>query len=179
MNDIMSCYLHGSYEGYFNVRLEYTILDMDQRARALFLNGYQFGKNIKNENHKFSNDSYLENRNTFITIMGYRAATEGLTLSSQLLKGKDKEAFETGYKVGLQVKDGKTEQLDGNDLCIYASVMGYEINDESYNLCVDIFRDEIRSSFRKGHNIGRICQKIQDTVVEEINNQKYKRFGAR
>ena len=104
-NDIYSFYTKGREEGYFNVRLESSILKKNQETRQVFLSGYKLGRQIrKNEELSETEDSkqlYIQRRSAYITSMGYKAACDGYSVDSSSLNDEDKNAFELGYNAGV------------------------------------------------------------------------------
>lgn len=175
MNDVVAAYIKGRQEGFFNVRLEYSILEKNQQSRAFFAQGYQIGKSNRqqesiNESEGQKND-YDLNRKAYITIMGYRAASKGETVNSLLLKGDDKVAFEEGYKVGLLHKNGNMNQISLKDLETYLMITGYEITDESYLVYLDMLKDNDGLMFNRGHKVNVICKNIHDDAINELKNR--------
>lgn len=176
MNDTVAAYIKGRQEGYFNVRLEYTILDMNQQSRAFFAKGYHIGKqNRYAESIKEAKDqknNYVNNRKAYITVMGYKAASKGDTVNSALLKGDDKIAFEEGYKVGLLHKNGNMDQIKAGSLETYLMVTGYEINDESYFVYLDMLKDYGGGVFQIGRNVRVLCDSIRDAAIKELQENQ-------
>lgn len=176
MSDTVDAYIRGRQEGYFNVRLEYTILNMDQQSRGFFAKGYHIGKQNRqvesiNESETQKNN-YIKNRKAYITIMGYKAASKDDTVNSTLLKGDDKVAFEEGYKVGLLHKNGNMDQIKAESLETYLMVTGYEINEESYLVYLDMLKDYGGMIFQKGHAVRVLCDGIRNVAINELNQNK-------
>lgn len=103
MGDIISFYIKGRKEGYFDVRLE-SVLNEDKATREVFLKGYQLGKAVRKgeELNETEEDKllFLKKRTAYITSIGYKAASEGYPVDVLGLKGADKEAFDIGYSAG-------------------------------------------------------------------------------
>lgn len=176
MSETVNAYIKGRQEGYFNVRLDYSILDMDQQARAFFAKGYHIGR--QNRQAETANEStgqkkiYASNRKAYITIMGYKAACQAETVNSSLLKGEDKVAFEEGYKVGLLYKNGSIDQINSESLGTYLMITGYEINDESYLVYLDMLKENGGLVFQRGHNVNILCNRIKAASINELNENQ-------
>ena len=176
MSDIIKAYVTGKQEGYFNVRLDYSILEENQQCRAFFMSGYKSGKIKRQKETVKESDtgkkSYNQNREAYITIMGYRASFDNWSVDSLLLKGKDKTAFEDGYQIGLLCKRGKLSERKGEDLETYMMITGYEINEESFRVYLDMLKKESSVLFSRGHNVKILCEDIKKSAIEELNNKQ-------
>ncbi len=175
MNDKLEAYVTGKQEGYFNVRLDYSILDADQECRAFFMTGYRAGKvkRLREIEDKESVDAkrFDKVRKTYITVMGYKASFEDYTVDSALLKGEDKEAFEDGYQIGLLCKLGKIFEIKGEDLETYMMIAGYEINEESFLVYLELLKAKKAGMFHTGHEVRKICEDIRKSSITELNNK--------
>ena len=175
MNDKLEVYVIGKQEGYFNVRLDYSILDADQECRAFFMTGYRAGK-VKRLREIDNKESIDENRfdkvrKAYITVMGYKASFESYTVDSALLKGDDKEAFEDGYQIGLLCKLGKNFEIKGEDLETYMMIAGYEISEEIFPVYLDLLKAKKASMFHRGHDARKICEDIRKASIIELKNK--------
>lgn len=173
MNDIISYYVKGSQEGYFGVRLDTSILNQDNKARAFFVSGYQFGKSIMKKG--FEKSQYENNRTMYITIMGFKTAAEGYSMNSSLLKGEDKKCFEDGYRVGTIYKEGSINQASPEDFGIYSAAMGFEAHDDGFNVYADLLDEELQASFHTGHSVNTLCNKLQDEAINKLNESQLKK----
>ncbi len=176
MNDIVSYYVKGSKEGYFGVRLDNSILKQDNKARAFFVSGYQFGKSIMKKGTEKS--KYEFNRKMYITIMGFKTAAEGYSMGSSLLKGDDKKSFEDGYRAGLIYKEGNINQASPEDFEIYSVAMGYEAKDDGFDVYADLLDEKVKANFHTGHNINILCNRIQDEAINKLNEGQIKKYQA-
>ena len=180
MNDVVAAYVRGRQEGYFNVRLDSSILDMNQQSRAFFAKGYHIGKKnrkIESINEtKSQNNEYIENRKAYITIMGYKSACQGETVNSSLLKGVDKISFEDGYKVGLLHKNDKIDQINPESLETYLMITGFDITDESYSVYLDMLKDYSGLVFARGHKVSDICKGIYNSAIKELKDNQLNIF---
>ena len=180
MNDLITSYLKGREEGYFNARLGFDILNHNQQSRAFFAKGYQIGKTTRrieeiNETEASINN-YIESRKVYITIIGYKSSYEdNCFANSQMLREEeDKRAFERGSNIGLACKNNNLSELNEDDLRIYAAIVGYNnaMNDvPNYSF---IIREEDRYEFQKGYNVGQICKDIKRDAIEELNATQIK-----
>lgn len=103
MGDIISFYIKGRKEGYFDVRLE-SVLNEDRSTREVFLKGYQLGRMIrKKEEVNESEDErnlYNQKRQAYIMAIGFKTSNEGYPADASALRGDDKNTFELGYNAG-------------------------------------------------------------------------------
>lgn len=175
MDDKISYYIKGSQEGYFDVRLEKSILVQDHEVRSFFLNGYKFGKSMRKskDSNKYKYDEY---RKSYITIMGFKAATEGCTMDSSLLKGDEKKAFDDGFRVGLLSKEEKTNQLSTDEYSIYAMAMGYEAHEEGFSVYLDIINENIKPIFHTGYSINKLCNDIEKKAIDHLNESQFRNY---
>ena len=183
MNDMIEAYVTGKQEGYFNTRLDYSILDGDQKCRMLFMSGYKSGKLQRQKEigngDEVSNRTYNQIRKTYITVMGYKASFENYTVDSALLKGKDGEAFDEGYQIGLLCKLGKISEIRGEDLETYIMITGHEINEESYLVYLDMLKSKSAGLFQRGHEVKKICANIRKSAINELNDKQLDMFMNR
>ncbi len=117
-NKVYSFYIIGRREGYLDVRLE-PVLKESRDIRAVYLKGYQLGKQIrKNEELKETEqekEAYLEKRRAYLISMGYEVAREGLLADSSALKEEDKAIYEMGIKAGRlcnKIEYEATKEID-------------------------------------------------------------------
>ena len=175
MNDKLEAYVTGKQEGYFNVRLDYSILDEDQQCRAFFMTGYQSGKAQRLKESKseqpVDKKKFEKARKAYITVMGYKASFENYTVDSALLKGDDQEAFDSGYQIGLLCKLGKIFEIKGEDLETYMMIAGYEINEESFRVYLDMLKARKASMFHTGYEVRKKCEDIRKSSIAELNNK--------
>ncbi|MBQ6546508.1 MAG: hypothetical protein IJL74_00735 [Bacilli bacterium] len=176
MNDVVESYVIGKQEGYFNVRLEYSILEEDQQCREFFVSGYRSGKKARQREASKESDSRKKKfnsiRKSYITIMGYKAAKENYTVDSLLLKGDDNTAFEEGYQIGLLCKLGKNDALNGEELDTYVMITGYETTKEGYAVYLDMLKGKAGEMFELGYKVKTLCDDIKESAIEELNNKQ-------
>ena len=108
MGDIISFYIKGRKEGYFDVRLE-SVLNEDRSTREVFLKGYQLGKMIRKREEANETETeknlYNQRRQAYIMAIGFKASNEGYPVDASSLRGEDKDNFELGYNTGKLCND--------------------------------------------------------------------------
>lgn len=184
MNDIVSAYLKGREEGYFNVRLGYEILYSNPQTRAFFGKGYKMGEKTREIERQHESESektsYEQHRKAYITIIGYRSVSENYIADSGMLKNEeDARAFEQGCKIALAYKDKDINTLDNNDADLYALLTGYN-NAMEHNLnCSFIVKEENSRAFQQGYNVGQICKDIKRDAIKELSDVQLQLYKNR
>lgn len=182
MNDIISSYLKGREEGYFNVRLGYDVLYMDPQARAFFGKGFKVGEKLRKQDESNETEAnhvfYNKIREAYITIMGYKSTYEYYIADSSLLKDEnDIRAFEEGCRIGLEYRDSSSKELNSDDADLYALISGYNNAIENDLNCSFVVAEENVIFFQRGYNVGKMCQDIRRDALKELHESQVNSYN--